>query len=123
MIGFLYQVVGFDPQKRRKLKNDLDILDKLQEHNFEEEYFRVKEYIKSRVIHIYRTPKETDTIVRIPDLKRLIFGIFLILFFSGITIYYYITESGFQWWMVITILFIISGLGNLLQGIMGENKK
>ncbi len=123
VLGFTYQIIGFDPQKRRRLKTDLEILKIVKELGLIEEQNRISEHIKSRVPDIYRKPSETDTIVRIPDLQRLVVGIILTLFFSGVTIYYYIDRGGFQWWMLINIFFILSGLGNIMLGVNGEQKK
>lgn len=121
VLGFTYQIIGFDPQKRRRLKIDLEILQKLKEAGLTEEHNRVVEHISARIPSIYREPKETDTVIRIPDLQRLIIGIALTLFFSGTAVFYYFDSGGFQWWMVINFLFIISGLGNILQGMNGDN--
>ncbi|UII79623.1 hypothetical protein [Flagellimonas sp. CMM7] len=123
VIGFAYQIIGLDPQKRSRLKTDLEILEKFKKNGLEEEYERLSNHIKNRVPSIYRKPEETDTVLRIPDIQRLIIGVILTIFFSGITVYYYINLNGFQWWMVVTTLLVISGIGNILQGVLGDSSK
>lgn len=116
LFGAIYQLRQLNPRKRTRLKNDVEILDKLDKQS--ESYQILKSHIDESIKRIYINKGNKFRIYNIGDF---IFGLIFILGFTVLSVYIYNKNNGFSWWLLLTANFAFAGFGGVLNGL--DNKK
>ncbi len=116
ILGAIYQVRNFSITLRSSIKTDLEILRMLDPND--PNHILVQNKINESIKKVYRLNQKQLKIYKPADL---LFGL---LFFFGFGIWtIYLSWENFSVWSLLTINFVITGIGGILSAFQPKKEK